>query len=295
MGRELKRVPLDFDWPPGQIWKGYLNPHWQYRRECEMCEGTGYSPQAKKLSEQWYGKAPFEPAMTGSEPFTPETPEILQFATRNVERDPEFYTAGFTALAGKGVRVVAVLAEAARLASLFNGQWCHHLDQDDVQALVDAGRLMDFTHTWSEKNRWQRRTDNYVPTAREVNLWSLFGLGHDGINNWVCVKAKCKRLGVSPTCPCCDGDGDQWPSEETKAAYKAWEQQEPPTGDGFQLWETTSEGSPVSPVFTSLEELCAWCADNATTFGSEKATKEEWLQMLGDGLVYHQAGNITFI
>lgn len=58
------------------------------------------------------------------------------------------------------------------------------------------------------------------------------------------------------------------------------EQYDPPTGDGFQLWETTSEGSPQSPVFATLEELCAWCEDNATTFASFKATKEQWFKML---------------
>lgn len=27
MGREMKRVPLDFDYPINQIWKGYWNPY----------------------------------------------------------------------------------------------------------------------------------------------------------------------------------------------------------------------------------------------------------------------------
>ena len=30
---------------------------------------------------------------------------------------------------------------------------------------------------------------------------------------------------------------------------------------------------------------------NATTFGKFKATKEEWKEMLQDGLVYHKEGN----
>ena len=55
-----------------------------------------------------------------------------------------------------------------------------------------------------------------------------------------------------------------------------------PTGEGFQLWETTTEGSPISPVFANLEELCEWAATNATTFAASMATKEEWMFMLGD-------------
>jgi hypothetical protein len=51
----------------------------------------------------------------------------------------------------------------------------------------------------------------------------------------------------------------------------------------------------MSPVFATLEELCEWCADNATTFGSSRATKEEWMQMLDSKFVYHQEGNIIFL
>lgn len=66
---------------------------------------------------------------------------------------------------------------------------------------------------------------------------------------------------------------------------------EPPKGEGYQLWNTTSEGSPISPVFETLDKLCEWCEVNATTFGKFKATKEEWKEMLQDGLVYHKEGN----
>lgn len=70
---------------------------------------------------------------------------------------------------------------------------------------------------------------------------------------------------------------------------------EPPAGDGFQLWETTTEGSPQSPVFETLEALCEWCAENANTFANYKATKEEWMKMLSGGNVHHTEGNITFM
>lgn len=70
---------------------------------------------------------------------------------------------------------------------------------------------------------------------------------------------------------------------------------EPPTGEGFQLWESTTEGSPKSPVFKTLEELCEWCETNATTFASFTATKEEWFTMLNDDTVHHKEGNCIFI
>lgn len=70
---------------------------------------------------------------------------------------------------------------------------------------------------------------------------------------------------------------------------------EPPKGEGYQLWETTSEGSPVSPVFKTLDELCEWCEDNATTFADFKASKEEWKKMLEKDFVYHKQGNFIYI
>jgi hypothetical protein len=69
----------------------------------------------------------------------------------------------------------------------------------------------------------------------------------------------------------------------------------PPKGKGYQLWETTSEGSPVSPVFTTIDKLAAWCEKNATTFGPCKATKAEWKKMLSKNDVGHKEGNVTFV
>src|SRR6056297_1275866 len=84
MGREIKRVALDFDYPINKmIWKGYHNP---YRGlKCEACDGSGWGPQAKRIYDDWYGF---------------ERPE---------------------------------------------SRWCNSITQDEVQALLDAGRLMDFT------------------------------------------------------------------------------------------------------------------------------------------------------
>ena len=80
-----------------------------------------------------------------------------------------------------------------------------------------------------------------------------------------------------------------------EAVAKLKELCEPPTGEGYQLWETTSEGSPVSPVFASLDELCEWCEENATTFASFKATKEQWKEMLLNDFVCHKEGNVVFM
>lgn len=75
-----------------------------------------------------------------------------------------------------------------------------------------------------------------------------------------------------------------WEIGEVWKGYLADEIYEPPTGEGWQMWETTSEGSPMSPVFKTPEELAHWLADtNASAFGSLTATYEQWLSMIGAG------------
>ena len=52
----------------------------------------------------------------------------------------------------------------------------------------------------------------------------------------------------------------------------------------FMMFETTSEGTPLSPAFKEPEELARWLADNnASSFGSSTATYEQWLGMITAG------------
>ena len=64
MGRELKRVPLDFVWPLNEPWRGYVNPL-HCATKCAACDGTGSSPEARHLRDLWYGYTPFRPEDRG--------------------------------------------------------------------------------------------------------------------------------------------------------------------------------------------------------------------------------------
>jgi len=49
----------------------------------------------------------------------------------------------------------------------------------------------------------------------------------------------------------------------------------------FMMYETTSEGTPISPAFRTPKELATWLFDNdASSFGQTKATYEQWLNMI---------------
>jgi hypothetical protein len=250
MGREVRRVPIDFDWPLNEVWEGFLSPDKFDETPCPDCK-NGYSPRAENLYDLWYGKLPFDPASTGSTPWRHDSPAVRAFAERNLSNAPDYYGSGNAALR----------REAQRLADLFNEGWSHHLAQEDVDALVAAGRLHDFTHTWSREHGWQPKDPTVTPTAAQVNEWSLRGFGHDAINASVVIRARCEREGIDDTCPTCKGHASLERFEGQRAEAEAWEPTDPPKGDGWQLWETVSEGSPVSPVFATADELAGWMSD----------------------------------
>lgn len=230
----------------------------------------------------------------------------------------------------------AIEREIKRLYEVcIKDHWCHHLIQDDVDALIAEGRLKDFTHRPINQEQveklkaqeaaggsgyWLDEPNGYHPTADEVNDWALFGMGHDSINAWVCMKARARREYVMLECTECRGKGYYWPDVDyddlprltegllkpemilaiqpvgkkvpaamVEQLYEEWKDYDPPEGPGYQLWETCSEGSPVSPVFASMEELCEHCETHQSTFGySNFVSKERWRQMLDENYVYHE-------
>lgn len=270
MGREIRRVPLDFKWPINTVWGGFINPFYKQSIECPECGGNGESKEAQKISNRWHNidrSSDFKPEDRGSKPFLPDHPTIQTLAKRNV---PSLIPSD-------------VAIEANRLCSLFNSQWCHHLNQQDVDNLVKDRRLIDFTHNLSKEHGWQPKNPPYTPTAEEVNNWSLCGLTHDSINKHIVVKEECKRLGIEFFCAACKGDGIIWPTEKIKRQCDRWKCTDPPNGDGYQLWETVSEGSPISPVFANPEDLADWLTESPEykwKRNDQGVTREQWLNFI---------------
>lgn len=239
MGCELKRVPIDFNWPVNKVWSGYLMPKDLHQIPCSHCEQSGYNPATKQIADDFYDHDNFGRTWTYDYGFAPDG--------KPAERAPW--------------RIIGTTRK-----------WCNSITQDEVQALVDAGRLYDFTHTWEQGKGWQRRADGYVPTADEVNAWNASGMGHDVINRCLLIEARAKRFGVYGLCEHCDGECYTFRDEAHRAAHEAWTRTEPPVGDGYQIWETVSEGSPISPAFVTPEELAQhmagtkWGADDGTPY-----------------------------
>lgn len=221
MGRELKRVPLDFDWPLKEIWKGYVSPTW---RTCPAnCEN------GSTVSAAWVEKIVHLLLMLSDAASRPERPihpwlqELPLCPDRRPGREILELTAGL------------------------------------------AGR------EWRDP------------------------LGHDAIDRWEATTAIFRAAGLPDDWGVCKACGGHAIHPDDLVAAESWEPTEPPTGDGYQLWETTSEGSPISPVFSTLDDLCAWAESGATVFGSSQATAAQWKQMLSDNFVAHSENGVMFI
>ena len=117
-------------------------------------------------------------------------------------------------------------------------------------------------------SRQVRRVPLDFPWTQEDGHWPGYLLGS------ICEAVesdcdKCRRFAAILGIPL--GDKRDCPIHTTDI--------EPPTGEGWQVWETVSEGSPISPVFATPEELARhmtltrWGADRGTSY-------EAWLAFI---------------
>ena len=92
----------------------------------------------------------------------------------------------------------------------------------------------------------------------------------------------------------CEGQRPDYCDDETLRSdvygYYLWAGQRPQPhdympdfgdeADMLVMYESTSEGTPISPAFETPEELAKWLADNdASSFGRMTATYEQWLNV----------------
>lgn len=96
----------------------------------------------------------------------------------------------------------------------YSGGWSTELTQDEVDALIEEGRL---GVVWNYETKTYSKEDP-KPTAAEVNAFNREHKGfspagrrgtwnHDAINRWILIETRAKRLGVWGHCEPCQGDG----------------------------------------------------------------------------------------
>ena len=243
MGREVRRVPADFKWPLNKVWNGFLMPDELHSTQCHKCGGHGLNAATRVIADSWYDQAGFVMVAHKFEDHVTDA-EIAEQVRKAGGRWTYRY---YCDRDGKPAerppwKIVGDCRE-----------WSHDLTQDEVQLLFDEGRF------------YRLKEKGVCPTAAEINEAYQRGMGHDAINMWICVKARAKRQGVYGQCEHCNGEGRLWRDAEHKRLNEEWESTPPPEGPAYQIWETVSEGSPVSPAFLKPEELARWMTNNDTS------------------------------
>jgi len=154
-------------------------------------------------------------------------------------------------------------ADAQRVVNTFYAHsnpegehWNDNITQDEVQALVNEGRLRDFTHG---------KPAGYIPTAEEVNQANRRGSrnllsGHDAINRHILIAARLKRLGVEKFCGCCKGTGHLFTAPECHISLTLW-MLHPRKGCSQGVEVSRIEQSELPEVFAWLKEAAQRNAD----------------------------------
>lgn len=236
MGREVHRVPLDFDWPIGELWEGFLMPDRLRGAPCAACAGSGSTNELEWLTKVGYILAGLADDHAEAERGRPMHPWLtllreISYGSRSQRPGPKF---------------------AEFVDGLTGGK-------------VDADRMFG------------RETYRMTTALREAA-----GLPDEW--GW---------------CPDCAGQGETETYPGQRAEADAWEPTDPPEGDGWQLWSTTTEGHPMTPVFATAEALAEHCATaDVSWFGHDGATYEQWLRsFVGDAIpgMVHLGGGAVIL
>lgn len=274
LSRELKRVPLDFDAPIDKIWQPRLErpklPPCDLcgpalaaaeRREWNGAQGDGFTAEYRQLEQTWYALF-----TVGGE----EQRHALQWVDKLGQHEVDALT--------KAHRFDPVIA-------------CPKGCKTPEERGVKGGEPWKTDCPECQGRGWTREEIEVGSiTAAEVNEAERKGtlregFGHDGLNRHIAIEARCELLGFETTCPRCEGSGTLGTEEERKA-HEEWEMPDPPEGEGYQLWQSISEGGPVSPVFATPEELAKWLADGYTV-ANRPFSEEEWMEVLkGEAMAF---------
>lgn len=258
MSRELRRVPLDFDWPLNKPWKGYINNHY---KKCPDCE-CGNSPAG-----EWLKSIVRILSCAGEDGrYSEEEQEELRRRGRTI---PHPYLAHLETAPTQRIP----RAEMDRINAIEDR---HERNRVYFQAVARHNKLLPLTRELTQL------TEGLA--GRPISF-----LGHDACDQYVMMKKIVVAAGLDDEtwgiCPTCKGTGED---PATKEASEAWERTHPPEGEGYQLWETVSEGSPISPVFASKKKFIDYLCDQGYSWeAAANFVEKGWApsMMISNGVI----------
>lgn len=251
MSREIKRVPVDWDWPLNKVWEGYLTPAKLRAAACPDCcdERGGYgcgSTAARKWVEGWLHLLGMMAEDVRAQSFAGADNQFTQFGDDRARMHPYL----------KDLQKICIYE--------------HRRPSPDIVELVDG-------------LRGERKTVSF---------------GYSSDVAYKLIKVLTEQAGLPEDwgyCPTCKGEGsvETYPGQRAEAEAYHETEHEPPEGDGWQVWETVSEGSPISPVFPEREGLILWLMSPAYCMGvSQPLTRPQAEAFVGAG---HSIGSGVFV
>ena len=232
MGRELKRVPLDFDWPLHKIWEGFICPHDE--RPCPK-KASGECHDGYSSSGKWLDAISRLIALVGQEAVS--EPRAKELRLRG-QLYPHPYLTHWE-------------------------QAPHGDDNGDGRLLPFGSELITFVQG----------------LAKDCDIGTLSG----SMTSWEISKTLLKAAGIEDEkwglCKVCGGTCVHPDDQKADDDDEEWEPTEPPVGDGYQLWETVSEGSPISPVFPTEEKFVEYLVreDGYSEGAAKSFVKTGWV------------------
>ncbi len=207
-----------------------VNFYFEINRESEECEvcrgGNGYHPDAQWISESFYKHS--SPFRTKDERSIQSQRIMESFGSKFTPPAVGQYTGNFPSESvfnnyGPEFRK---FCEEMRDG---DGYWNDKITQDEVDKLVEEGRLMDYTHTCNKvPGEGWKPISGVVITAAEVNADQNTkgkghkSMGHDAINRGILIEQRCKRLGIPNTCENCDGHGYTYTEPSAHVSLILW-------------------------------------------------------------------------
>jgi hypothetical protein len=168
-------------------------------QECTTCEGDGYHPDAKWITESFYKhSSPF---------YQPHKSYEEHEKHRLISNFLGGSSAGYDMQSYPSHETLQKYPQSFRdFANQMKRDyhWSDKITDDEFEALKEAGR------NWG------------LSSAEEVNRNESSGVGHDAINRGILIQKRCERLGVPHLCPDCEGHGYVYTQDKGHLALVLW-------------------------------------------------------------------------
>lgn len=188
-------------------------------KECPTCAGRFYHPDSQWVSESFYSH---------SSPFKRQTERDIQGKAimarfGSPETTPVHGYGGFPSeecFSKYGPEFQSFCEEMRN-----HHCWNDRITQDEVDVLIEGGRLHDLTSEWTKGEGWKPKSSAAVITPEMVNAQQGPGSGllsHDAINRGVLIETRLKRFGMPLYCPECAGDGSVYTADHPNLSLVLW-------------------------------------------------------------------------